>query len=99
MSDDQKIIINGKGLESLKKPKKEIYLGNSGTSARLLVGLLSSQKFKSVLTGDDSLSKRPMKRISDPLKTMKANIVTTNGNLPLKIFDKFDLCLSTHSLT
>ena len=47
------IIINGKGLNSLKGPKSEIYLGNSGTSARLLTGLLSSQKFNSLITGDN----------------------------------------------
>ena len=58
--ENEKIIINGKGLGSLKKPNKEIYLGNSGTSARLLTGLLSSQKFESVLTGDKSLSSRPV---------------------------------------
>ena len=63
-----------KDLNSLKKPKNEIYLGNSGTSARLLTGLLSSQKFNSILTGDKSLSKRPMKRISDPLSKMNAKI-------------------------
>tara|TARA_B100000900_G_C20578536_1_gene716410 strand:- start:464 stop:1762 length:1299 start_codon:yes stop_codon:yes gene_type:complete len=81
----KKLIIFGKGLNSLEKPKKEIYLGNSGTSARLLTGLLSSQKFDSVLTGDKSLSKRPMKRISDPLHKMNAKIETSNGTLPLLI--------------
>ena len=80
-----KIIIHGKGLNSLRAAKKEIYLGNSGTSARLLTGLLASQKFKSVLTGDKSLSSRPMKRIADPLTKMNAKIYTTNGSLPLSI--------------
>ena len=80
-----KIIIQGKGLNSLRAAKKEIYLGNSGTSARLLTGLLSSQKFKSVLTGDKSLSSRPMKRIADPLTKMNAKIITTKGSLPLSI--------------
>ncbi len=83
--DRKKLIIYGSGLNSLKEPKDTIYLGNSGTSARLLVGLLSSQKFKSVLTGDNSLSKRPMKRISDPLGKMNAKIITTNGSLPITI--------------
>ncbi len=83
--DKKKILIYGKGLNSLKEATNEIYLGNSGTSARLLTGLLSSQKFKSVLTGDSSLSKRPMKRISDPLNKMNAKITTTNGSLPLTI--------------
>ncbi len=82
---EKKIIVNGKGLNSLNKPKKVIYLGNSGTSARLLSGLLSAQKFKSVLTGDKSLSSRPMKRIADPLTEMNAKIFTNNGTLPLSI--------------
>ena len=81
----EKIIIHGRGLNSLKKSNSKIYLGNSGTSARLLTGLLSSQNFKSVLTGDNSLSSRPMKRIADPLIKMNAKIYTTNGSLPLTI--------------
>ncbi len=85
IEEDNKLIIYGKGLNSLKKPEKDIYLGNSGTSARLLTGLLSSQKFNSVLVGDKSLSKRPMQRISDPLKKMNAKIYTTNGSLPITI--------------
>ncbi len=82
---DEKIIIHGKGLNSLKESNNKIYLGNSGTSARLLIGLLSSQKFMSILTGDKSLSTRPMKRISDPLIKMKAKIYTTEGSLPVTI--------------
>ena len=86
--NNENIIIFGKGLNSLKEPKEDIYLGNSGTSARLLTGLLSSQKFNTVLKGDKSLSNRPMKRITDPLMKMNANIDTTNGNLPLSIKGK-----------
>ena len=82
---EEKLLIFGNGLNSLKKAKKSIYLGNSGTSARLLTGLLCSQDFKSVLIGDESLSKRPMKRITDPLEKMNAKINTKNGNLPLTI--------------
>tara|TARA_Y100000590_G_scaffold149932_1_gene172166 strand:+ start:734 stop:2047 length:1314 start_codon:yes stop_codon:yes gene_type:complete len=83
---NNQVIVYGNGLNSLKKPYKEIYLGNSGTSARLLVGLLASQKFNTILTGDKSLSSRPMKRITDPLeKAMGASIKTTKGSLPLKI--------------
>ncbi len=82
---DQKLIIYGKGLNSLEKPKNNIYLGNSGTSARLLTGLLSSQSFDSTLTGDKSLSSRPMNRISNPLTEMGAKIKTTNSSLPLLI--------------
>ena len=85
---NNRLIIHGKGLNSLTEPKNTIFLGNSGTSARLLTGLLSSQQFKSVLTGDSSLSKRPMKRITDPLNKMNAEIFTTNGTLPLTIEGK-----------
>tara|TARA_B100000963_G_C22556162_1_gene639107 strand:+ start:53 stop:1351 length:1299 start_codon:yes stop_codon:yes gene_type:complete len=83
--NNKNLIIYGKGLNSLKKSTNEIYLGNSGTSARLLTGLLAAQNFNSILTGDSSLSKRPMKRISEPLVKMNAIIETTNGNLPITI--------------
>ena len=89
LNDNEKLIIYGKGLNSLQKPDGEIYLGNSGTSARLLTGLLSSQKFDSTLTGDISLSKRPMRRISEPLSKMKAKIETSNGGcMPIKIYGR-----------
>ena len=81
----EKLLIHGKGLTALCESKNPIYLGNSGTSARLLTGLLSAQKFKSVLIGDKSLSKRPMGRISEPLTQMNAKIDNTNGSLPLTI--------------
>ncbi len=82
---NDKIIVSGKGLNSLKKPNEDLYLGNSGTSARLLTGLLASQNFDTKLTGDKSLSSRPMKRISEPLSLMNARIDTNNGKLPLEI--------------
>ena len=94
----KKLIIKGKGLNSLTAPSKKIYLGNSGTSARLLTGLLSSQKFRSVLTGDKSLSSRPMKRITDPLTEMNAKIYTTNGSLPITI-EKSNLKPINYDLT
>ena len=83
-----KIIIHGKGLNSLTKPNKNIYLGNSGTSARLLTGLLASQPFDSILEGDESLSSRPMARIMDPLKLMGAEFENISGTLPLRIIGK-----------
>ena len=83
--ENNKIIIYGQGLTSLTKPNKNIYLGNSGTSARLLTGLLSSQSFNSIIEGDKSLSSRPMNRIINPLKLMGANFDNDNGRLPLKI--------------
>ena len=80
-----KIIIHGMGLNSLSKAKKNIYLGNSGTSARLLTGLLASQPFITTLEGDKSLTSRPMKRIIDPLKIMGAKFDNKSGTLPLTI--------------
>ena len=80
------VIIIGKGLNSLKKPNKDIDLGNSGTSARLLTGLLSSQNFNSIIAGDKSLSKRPMGRITKPLELMGAKFNINKNNLPLKIY-------------
>ena len=83
---NDKIIIYGQGLTSLNKPLKEIYLGNSGTSARLLIGLLSSQNFNSNLSGDFSLSSRPMGRIIDPLNLMGAKIDAKDNKLPINIY-------------
>ncbi|MSR76882.1 MAG: 3-phosphoshikimate 1-carboxyvinyltransferase [Candidatus Omnitrophica bacterium] len=69
-----KITIHGVGLQGLKRPSAEINLGNSGTSMRLLLGILAGQKLEVVLSGDPSLSKRPMKRVTQPLKKMGAQI-------------------------
>ncbi len=81
------LLVTGVGLRGLSKPRKEIYLGNSGTSMRLLLGILAGQEFETVLTGDDSLSKRPMKRVTQPLISMGAKIEgADNANFaPLKI--------------
>ena len=80
------VTIHGVGKHGLKAPKAPLYLGNSGTSMRLLSGLLAGQAFNSVLTGDESLSKRPMKRVTEPLAQMGADIKTTEkGTAPLEI--------------
>ena len=80
------VTIHGVGKHGLKEPKEPLYLGNSGTSMRLLSGLLAGQKFNTVLTGDKSLSSRPMKRVTAPLATMGANIKTEpDGTAPLHI--------------
>ncbi len=81
----QRVVIHGVGKHGLKKPQKAINCGNSGTTMRLLSGLLAAQPFDSELTGDESLSKRPMERVSHPLLQMGAKIVTTNGRPPLYI--------------
>ena len=80
------LTIQGVGLQGLTAPSKPLYLGNSGTSMRLLCGLLAGQVFDSTLTGDDSLSKRPMKRVINPLAEMGAKIDSTAaGTSPLKV--------------
>src|SRR5690606_18293546 len=66
----------------LQTPPGPIYLGNSGTSMRLLAGLLAGQRFTSELSGDASLSKRPMGRVADPLRQMGASIDTAEGGRP-----------------
>ena len=73
------LTINGVGLQELKQPKSELYLGNSGTSMRLLTGLLAGQSFSATLTGDPSLSSRPMKRVTEPLRKMGAKIDGKEG--------------------
>ena len=83
--EDEKISVHGVGLHGLKKPTENLYLGNSGTSMRLLAGLLSGQKFSTILTGDSSLSSRPMKRILEPLKEMGASITASTNTAPLSI--------------
>jgi 3-phosphoshikimate 1-carboxyvinyltransferase len=69
-----KVIVKGVGLAGLKKPKEDLDLGNSGTSTRLLLGVLAGQPFETCLKGDESLSRRPMKRVTQPLRQMGANI-------------------------
>lgn len=80
------VTIHGVGIDGLKQPAGDIDLGNSGTSIRLMSGLLSGQSFDVVLSGDRSLSRRPMKRVTDPLSDMGAMIETDEGGRPpLKI--------------
>lgn len=71
---DKTAAIEGGGLQGLKEPDSELYLGNSGTTMRLLLGILAGQNFKVTLTGDESLSKRPMRRVTSPLRLMGADI-------------------------
>ena len=80
--DHGEVLIHGVGLHGLKPPANDLYLGNSGTSMRLLSGLMAGQNFNSTLTGDESLSRRPMQRVSVPLSTMGANIKTGEGGVP-----------------
>jgi 3-phosphoshikimate 1-carboxyvinyltransferase len=82
---DGKVTIQGVGLRGLKNPQKEIDLGNSGTSMRLMAGILSGQVFDVKLMGDHSLSRRPMKRVIAPLTQMGASIDSNEGKPPLVI--------------
>lgn len=82
---NQQVVIHGVGKHGLKKPDRIIDCGNSGTSMRLLAGLLAAQSFDSKLTGDESLLKRPMMRISKPLTQMGADITTHDGKPPIII--------------
>lgn len=89
---DGKVVIHGVGMDGLKQSQSDLDLGNSGTSMRLLSGLLAGQGFDTTLTGDDSLSGRPMRRVTDPLAEMGAQIITTeNGTAPLQIKGGADL--------
>nr|WP_036192210.1 bifunctional prephenate dehydrogenase/3-phosphoshikimate 1-carboxyvinyltransferase [Marinobacter lipolyticus] len=84
--DDGFVCIHGVGVNGLQAPRGPLYLGNSGTAMRLFSGLLAAQPFDSELTGDSSLSKRPMGRVADPLRAMGAVIDTADGGRPpLKI--------------
>lgn len=82
-----RMTIYGVGMDGLQAPHKPLYMGNSGTAMRLLAGLLAAQSFDSELTGDESLTRRPMGRVADPLREMGAEIQTAEGGTPpLRIF-------------
>ena len=80
-----RVAIEGVGLHGLKAPLADLDCGNSGTSMRLLSGLLAGQGFEARLVGDPSLSRRPMKRVTEPLARMGARIDATDGRPPLTI--------------
>ena len=78
--------VHGAGLHGLSAPPGVLDVGNSGTTARLLLGILAGQRFNSTLTGDESLVRRPMRRVADPLNSMNADVCTTaDGTLPAHI--------------
>ena len=81
-----RVTIHGVGLHGLKQPPNTLYVGNSGTSMRLLSGLMAGQSFDVEMTGDESLSKRPMNRVANPLREMGAEIETAaEGRPPMLI--------------
>lgn len=76
------LVIQGVGMQGLQAPSAALDLGNSGTAMRLMVGLMAGQGMEVTLIGDESLSSRPMKRVTDPLAQMGATIDTTEGGTP-----------------
>ena len=84
--DNGKVVVHGVGMQGLQQPQASLDVGNSGTSMRLMSGLLAGQAFSTTLIGDESLTKRPMKRVTDPLALMGVKIETTeSGTSPLNI--------------
>ena len=79
------LVVHGRGLGGLRAPGDPLDCGNSGTTMRLLAGLLAGAQVPATLVGDASLSARPMRRVTDPLATMGARIETTDGHAPLRI--------------
>ncbi|MDZ7622403.1 MAG: 3-phosphoshikimate 1-carboxyvinyltransferase [Candidatus Competibacteraceae bacterium] len=81
-----RVIVQGVGLHGLSAPEGRLDMGNSGTSMRLMSGILAGQIFDTVLTGDASLTRRPMRRVTEPLTLMGAHIeATKTGSAPLRI--------------
>lgn len=77
---NDELIVEGVGLFGFKTPEDVLYCGNSGTTMRLMMGVLAAQKFESVMTGDQSLNKRPMERVMKPLQKMGAHFQVTHQN-------------------
>ena len=84
--EDSTVFVKGVGKTGFQKPENPLDCGNSGTTMRLLSGILAGQPFDSILIGDESLSLRPMKRVIEPLSQMNARIESTENHAPLKIF-------------
>lgn len=82
------VYVKGKGKNGLQKSNEKLDCGNSGTTMRLISGILAGQNFDSILIGDESLSSRPMKRIIEPLSLMNAEINSVENHAPLHIFGK-----------
>jgi 3-phosphoshikimate 1-carboxyvinyltransferase len=82
---NSEIVIEGAGLHGLRRPNEVLDCGNSGTTMRLLAGVLAGQSFTSILNGDESLRGRPMQRVIEPLRLMGAKISSNNGHPPLTV--------------
>jgi 3-phosphoshikimate 1-carboxyvinyltransferase len=84
-SDGDVVVIEGAGLAALRPPAAPLDAGNSGSTLRMLAGVLAACPFRSVLTGDASLRRRPMERVAAPLREMGARVETTGGCAPLTV--------------
>ena len=86
--EDKDVIVRGNGLYGLKKPSDILDVGNSGTTIRLIMGILAGNNFDATLVGDDSIGKRPMKRVTDPLRSMGCKIEGKDdaNYTPIKIY-------------
>ncbi len=93
------VTVKGVGKLGFKPPQVEIDCGNSGTTIRLISGILAGQPFDSTLTGDDSLAKRPMKRVIAPLRSMGAKIAAENDRIPIHISGNNHLNAMEHKMT
>lgn len=96
--DNHDFIVKGKGKKKFNAPLKNLDCGNSGTTARLLAGLLAAQDFASTIIGDESLSQRPMKRIIEPLRLMGGKIESSGSTLPIRIHPTDSLKAIEYSL-
>jgi 3-phosphoshikimate 1-carboxyvinyltransferase len=90
--------VKGVGKTGFQEPDAPLDCGNSGTTMRLLTGLLAGQNFESVLTGDSSLRRRPMNRVIDPLRLMAAEIDSEDGKAPLRIRGRYPLHAISYKL-
>ena len=101
--DGEKVVVHGKGLNGLNAPDETLNVGNSGTTLRLMSGILSAQKFTSHVTGDSSIQKRPMDRVAKPLALMGADIKSGSSDKilapvvvkPETIYESLFLCIDS----
>ena len=84
-SEKDTVTVKGLGWRGLRTPKRDLDAGNSGTTMRLMAGILAAHPFTTTMTGDESLSRRPMRRVIEPLSQMGCRIDATDGRPPLTI--------------
>jgi 3-phosphoshikimate 1-carboxyvinyltransferase len=93
------VVVQGVGKTGFAAPTEDLDCGNSGSTMRMMAGILAGQNFESVLIGDESLSRRPMKRIIEPLELMNARIESTDNHAPLRVYGRNPLQPITYAST